>query len=154
MRLPVPALLAAAALAAGCGSDSDPPSREEFVAEADAICEKANQSIDRESARVLETSNDPAELAKAIPAITEVREQARRGLADLEAPEDLRPDVRRYLDTLGEAIRNDRESVAVIRERDVVAFGELQSAGARLDAKRERIAERIGFKVCGATAQE
>ena len=94
------ALVVGAAVAAGCGGDEG-PSREEFVQQANEICERHTVPIREAAGRLLAGGElpDPREfmdLARGT-IIPEYSAQV-SGLQELEAPDELSEEYQRYLE--------------------------------------------------------
>lgn len=134
-------LLAALAFAAGCGGGDDGPTKDEFIAQADKVCETGNQQI---QAKVAEMFGDKQpkkaqiiEFVKSTYA-PEFQKQV-DDLRQIEAPSDDQDTWEGILDSLQEGVDKIKE------DPDQVLTGSpLQDAAQQ--------AQDYGFKVCGASA--
>lgn len=123
MRLLLPAL-ALAATVAGCAGGGERLSRAEFVAQATAICSRAEERVG--ALPQPETTEEVGTYAREARAITEEGVSA---LRELEPPEELEDGFDRYLEQADEV---------------VALLGELErSATAGDDAEAQRISGRI-----------
>jgi hypothetical protein len=131
------------------------PSPAEYVAEADAFCTRAvsgtevNESL-TELRKIPETSPQFSERAAAhFRLVLELANEARDELAAIEPPDALRPRVEDFLDVNDEAIEELGGVIAALEGGE----NDPESLNAYIDklAEADRIAEAIGFEVCGRT---
>jgi hypothetical protein len=136
------AVTACATLAlAGCGDDGDSGSEElskdEFIAQADEICEKSSDRID-EAEDGFADPNAPTEeeidAAMDDVVVPELREQL-EGIRDLDAPDEDDEQIEEMLDNLEKGIDSLEEDW---QAPDNEAF-----------AKASEIAVEYGFEECG-----
>jgi hypothetical protein len=136
------AVCGAAALAAACGGD-DRLSREELVAQADAICAKHEERLD-----ALEEPESIEDVEAFAAEARPIFEEGVEELKDLEPPEDVQEDYDRWIE---------------LSEENVAAIGNLEQAAADGDAGRvqeivsesqakeqeaDRLAQGIGLREC------
>ena len=145
MRAAVLVVTAALALA-GCGDDDDGgPSREDFIAEADALCERLNERVEQ----VNQTQpTNLEELREVLDEGLEVTDEGLEEFEQLEPPEEIEDEVDEFLDEA----REQREVLEDAREADSVVEG-AQILRDRLPAIRETrrdLADEIGFEECGS----
>jgi acyl-CoA reductase-like NAD-dependent aldehyde dehydrogenase len=162
------ALIAALAvgLAACGGSDDDAattatvtgdpaPGQAEYVAEADAFCTRTASNTElseslTELRKIPETSPAfPERAAAHFRLVRDLALDAREELAAIEPPDALRPRVEDFLEVNDEAIEELRAVIAAL-ERGETA-DDSANAYARKLAEADRLAEAIGFEVCGRT---
>ena len=140
-----PAFLAAAILATGCGGGDDGPGREDFITRADDVC----RGVDRAIAE-LKPPTTPKELAAQVERLVGVSDDALRRFRALDAPEDLRGQVRDYIGALERQTAVARQTQAAASEANRPDLERLAAQTAELNARSDRIAADIGFRVCGA----
>jgi hypothetical protein len=141
--------------AATTASAADGPSQAEYAAEADALCSRAlsgtgvNESL-TELREIPETSPEfPERAAAHFRLVREVALDARQDLAAIEPADALRPQVEDFLTVNDEAIEELDGVIAALESGDP----EPDSVDAYVDklAEADRLAEEIGFEVCGRT---
>jgi hypothetical protein len=129
---------------AACGSESQGPSRSEFISRGDALCTQARQRTPRPPA-----TRDPARLTTYLNEVDRVSTDVLAKFGKLEAPDDLRDEAKRFLAAANARLADVRKA------RDAAKRGDKAGLAAALrqqevDAARyRRLAKRIGFKVCG-----
>jgi hypothetical protein len=137
-------LAALAVVVSGCGSG---PSRTEFVRKADALCTATN--------RAHPPKPRPRSGAQAAAQETEeiaVRRELDAKLKALEVPDSLRSDFDAYNEGTRRVIAAIEVMRADARSRDKRKF-QFDSRGfERAATAREKVAIRIGFRVCGRQA--
>jgi hypothetical protein len=140
------ALVVLAALAAGCGSDGggESLSREEWIAQADAICAKG--------ARELEALGEPASAAELIELTSNAVEVVERQLAKLRAlrpPAEAEADYARMLDLTAEQVEIARKISDAAKDGDAGAIQDLVREGQAVDNKVDAVARKYEFEECG-----
>jgi hypothetical protein len=141
-----PAAFAALVLFAGCGeSGGDRLTKEEWIAQADAIC------ADYESR--LDDLAEPRDIADVVRLADEAKPIAAEGVAELrelKAPEELEPAVAPWLE-LNEAnvaaIDDLREAAEAGDRAETEAIAEESAENER---RADELAERIGLANCAA----
>jgi hypothetical protein len=141
-------VLTLAALAAGCGGggDGDPLSQAEFVAKADAICQKYEAKLD-----ALGQPQNEGELAafadKAIPIAKDGREE----LGDLTPPENQQETYDRWLEQGDRAIEVVEDLRDAAKDGDTAEIQRIAQEAEQADQESNRLAAQLGFKECGAS---
>ena len=125
VRAFLPALASAAALAGCAGSGDDRLSREEFVEQATAICERAEQRIGE-----LDPPTSVDDLGTYASEARSITEDGLNDLEGLEPPEELEEGFDRYLD-------QGNDVVEVLEELE-------QAAESGDEAEAQRLAGELG----------
>jgi hypothetical protein len=138
-------------------SEGPAPGQAEYVAEADALCSSAvtgtevNESL-TELRKIPETSPEfPDRAAAHFRLVREVALEGRDDLAAIEPPDAVRPRVEDFLEVNDEAIEELDGVIATLEDGETSS----DSVDAYIDklAEADRIAQAIGFEVCGRTGQ-
>jgi hypothetical protein len=134
--------LVALILAAGCGGD-DGLSREEFVSEADAICQEFDQRLDD-----VEEPQSPEDVERYVDEVRPVIEDGLNELEELQPPEELEG-------RWNELVASNDESLEALDDlRQAAANGdqerlqEITEDASQRDAESDRIAQEIGLQEC------
>jgi hypothetical protein len=131
------------------------PGQAEYVAEADAYCTSAVSGTEvsdslAELRKIPETSPAfPERAAAHFRLVLDLARDARDDLAAIEPPDSLRPRVEDFLTVNDEAIEELRGVIAAF-ERGETAGDAVNAYIGKL-AEADRLAEAIGFEVCGRT---
>ncbi len=136
--------LAAGLLAAGCGGDDGgaAPSKQDYIAEGDAICKQRQDEVSRQAQETFGGSVPTGEQIEAfgadviVPSLDSQLEEL-RALTPPEGDEDT---VGKIYDAVGDGIDAIRENPALVTD---------PNAGGTF-AEADALAQRYGFKVCGA----
>ncbi|MEX2194404.1 MAG: hypothetical protein WD844_03885 [Thermoleophilaceae bacterium] len=127
---------------AGCGDDG--VSREDYIADADALCERLNEQIEDVN------QPRPTNLGELRELLDDAIEVTREGIAELEEldpPEEVDDDVDDFLDSA-----RDQEQL-LENARDAGSFEEggqiLRERLPPVAEARRDAAEEIGFEECG-----
>ena len=143
----------------GCGDSgdggSDGASREEFVADANAICREGEAKVDEV------TSGREQELAQAgsdearrrlvgdlLETTAEAYDPYLDRLGDLEPPDDLAEDWSRFMDGIGEAFDLIPELAEATRDNDEEQLSELTTRFTEIAEDTRPFAERTGLDDC------
>ena len=126
-----------------CGDD-DGPSREDYIADADALCERINERI--------EDVNEPRptdldELRELLDEAIEVTREGTEELEELEPPEEIEDDVDDFLASArdqGQLLEDARDAGSFEEGARILREGLPPIVEARRDA-----ADEIGFEECG-----
>jgi hypothetical protein len=131
-------------LVAGCGGD-DRLSREEFVSEAEAICDEFDQRV--------EDVDEPQSAEDVERYVNEVRPVIEDGLdelRELQPPEELE-------EQWDELVARNDESLEVLddlsqaaADGDEARLQEISDEASRQDNETDRIARAIGLQKCGS----
>ncbi|MGH3040897.1 MAG: hypothetical protein ACRDNG_04005 [Gaiellaceae bacterium] len=145
------AALAAVALAAGCGGGGDGGgggerlTAEEFVQQADAICEDTNQQLDE-----LNEPENVDDLAALAAEAVSINEQSVDALRELNPPEELQGQFDRALELLDQQNALGRELVTAAEDGDQAKIQEIVAQGEPLQTEARGIAGELGLTKCGA----
>lgn len=144
LRLVAVVSLAALALSA-CGGDGA-LSKDEFIEQADEICE----DIDQQIAELGEPENREA-FEELVDEGTEITADGLERLRALEPPAEDRDQINRMLDKIEEAVELLPEIQVALEDRDVEALQTLQSEVQAAASEAQTIAEDYGFEQCART---
>lgn len=129
----------------GCGGDDDAPTREDYIAEADALCERLNEEIEEVNEQ---EPTDVESLRELLDAGLDLTREGLEEFEEIEPPEELEDEVDEFLDTA-----RDQEQ-ALERARDAGTFEEgaqiLRQELPPIVEAREEAADEIGFEECGS----
>jgi hypothetical protein len=159
-------LLAATAGLAGCGgatktqtSSTSPaasgpvPTRAQYVAQADAICQETRASLAKLQTKSLIALGDtPKAFAAAAPLFRQIQavEQAELGrLQGLRLPSGDNTEVTAYLQEGTQAVTLVARIAAAFAKGDKVALAAAEKEGNQRGAVAKGLAQGYGFKVCG-----
>jgi hypothetical protein len=143
-RLCIALGVTAAILVAGCGGD-DRLTREEFVSEAEAICEEFDQRL--EDVPEPESADDVERFAD------EARPVIEDGLAELRAlqpPEELEEQWNELMDKNDEALEVLDDLSQAAASADEARLQEISEEASRQDAETDRMARAMGLENCGS----
>lgn len=123
-------------------AEAETISLDEWVEEADAICEEANEAVDE-----IGEPEDLDDLREMAPDVVEIFQQQLDDLEALGLPDEQADDVERALELLDEQIAliedlEDAEDEAEVE--DIIA------EGTELDEEASEIAQDLGLEVCGS----
>jgi hypothetical protein len=136
--------ITAAIVIAGCGGD-DRLTREEFVSEAEAICEEFDQR--------LEDVPDPESADDVERYVDEARPVIEDGLGELRAlqpPEELEEQWDELMDRNDEALEVLDDLSEAAASADEARLQEISEEASRQDAETDRMARAIGLENCGS----
>ncbi len=117
----------------------------EFLAQGDDVCAQAHDEFLEIQDSTPRTAADAEEQ---VQALIEVAEEERDGLEGLNAPAELEDGLSDYLASRERGIRILQEGLGAARDDDAVAYETAQADLASEQAKRERIAQELGFNEC------
>jgi len=160
-RSAVIACISLALLAGGCGGDDDSgggPTRDEFIAEVDGLCEDANAELSklREEQQQLDPQNNPEDLDKLASLFEQAKEQSDPvvdKMADVEPPPEMRAAYGRLLSAYEQQVALIGRTSDALKQRDAAALQQLGSKMNTTQAKARGLAHGLGFKVCGTGGQ-
>ena len=162
------ALLALLLVLVGCGGDDDGStegesesaapatgdaqlSREEYIAEADALCRTINDAAEVLDQRA-RTALAQGDLSGAAEVLEEAADEARPILDELEAlptPPGDEEFLVGYFRLIERQVALIAQMAAALRDGDTNAFAILRQQTAEVDAKDDALAAEYGFEVCG-----
>lgn len=150
-------LLAAVAAVAvviviGCGEKEEaaPASADAATAAGDEICAAATREISALRADAApRTPKDAAELTGRVLA---AHEQEIAGLRELAVPDELRPDLDRYLAARERGLEPLREGLDAARAGNPTAYARAQAEAAAGQVRRTELARAVGFSECSLPA--
>lgn len=144
-RLPALLLLVPLLALAACGGDDgDGSSRDDYIAAADAICERLNEDIAEAN------ESRPSNLAELRALLDRGLEVTREGFDEfeqLDPPEELEDEVDDFLDSA----REQAEVLEEARDADTIVAASqiLRERLPEIEEARRDAAEEIGFEECG-----
>ena len=149
------------AVLAGCGGDDegdsggDGPTRQEFVADANAICREGEQKIDEVSSgaqqRIQEAGSQDERQKVVADVLQETVDEYRPyldRLADLEAPSDIEDEWSSFVEDIRAAFDKIPELAEATREGDREKLEELTAEFSRIATDTRPFAERAGLEDC------
>jgi hypothetical protein len=143
----VAGVVAAVAVAAGCGSSKQQLSATELVQRADAICRN-------EQAKFAQIQGHPPANARVAADQTkeliDVAQSASSDLRALEPPERLSAPYDAYLGARDAAVEQMERGQDAADNGDSSGYSAAQAAAARGAHRRQKLAAALGLKVCGA----
>jgi len=142
-----------------CGDSG--PTREEYIAKADAFCKQRNAEAKERNEKLqqiaTEAQSEEEFLAKAAPQLEDGLDWTRDGqdeFKDIEPPEADQ-------ETIDELVAANDEKIAVLEKfveaaqaRDFERFTDLANEQQNLDERANEIARDYGLKECGSEAGE
>jgi hypothetical protein len=136
----------AALLVASCGNGGDRLSKEEYAKRADAICTRYNRAT-----QALGTPGAGLRsLARYANASLPVLDRAIAQLRRLKAPKDEDALAQRWVSSLGKLRADVVEIRDTARANDIARVRALATSAQRDDAATNRLAGRLGTRVCSA----
>lgn len=160
------ALLSLSTFLAACGDDEEPTdasaseevvedeeaaggdtlTKEEFIAEGDAICAGLTEA--GEQVEAPETEDD---LARYLTELLDQAEAARDEFAALNPPEDGEEVHHELLDALETSMSTVEGAIAAAEDGDTVTVEDLLSQATEEGAAADEAAQEYGFEECGST---
>ena len=143
-RIVVATPLAAIILAA-CGGD--PLSKEEFIAQADAICAEAEEEI-----ADMERPTNPDQIDGFVRQARELTENTLEQLRELDPPEADAEKLEQMLDAIQRAVDQLPALAEAAKTNDTQAIAEASRAVQEATETSREIASEYGFEKCGGVA--
>jgi hypothetical protein len=158
-RVTLTAVAAVCVLAVGCSSDDDGSSgngsgattesqrltKEEYIAQADAICQEADAKID-----AVPEPQSTEELAEYGEQVVEIGQDQLDRLRALEPPQTDEGTINEAYDLLEQQLAIATDLIDAAREDDLEQVQELLAQGEQLNDQADQIAEDYGLTECGA----
>ena len=142
-----------------CGDSG--PTREEYIAKADAFCKERNAEAKERNAKLqaiaTEAQSEDEFLAKAKPQLEDGLEWTRDGqedFQDIEPPEADRETIDEFVAATADEIAVLEKVVEAARDGDFERFADLANEQQNIDGRADEIAKDYGFKECGTEANE
>jgi hypothetical protein len=132
----------------GCGGD-DGLTREEFISEAEAICEEFDQRVGE--------VNEPASADDVERYVNEVRPVVENGLnelTELQPPEELEEQWNELVAMNDESLEALDDLSQAAANRDEARLQEIVEEASRRDSESDSIAREIGLENCGGDSNE
>jgi len=123
----------------------DELSAAEFLAQGDEVCKQAHDEFLEAQGPSPRTAED-AEAQ--VEALIEIAEEEREAILDLGVPASLAQDVDNYLVKREQGIETLQDGLAAARDDDPIAYEEAQAELASQQAKRQEMAQELGFNKC------
>jgi hypothetical protein len=136
----------AAAAACGGGGGGDRLSKEEYIAQADAICKEANQKIDALGEPTLENFDQYIADAEKI-----ARDQLAK-LRSLSPPAEDETTLSHAYDLIEQQIDLALEGSEALKNQDQTKFQQVSSEIDKLNAEADQIAQDYGLQECGTSS--
>jgi galactokinase len=142
-----------------CGDSG--PSREEYIAQADAFCEERNAEAKERNEKLqqiaTEAHSEEEFMAKAAPELEDGLEWTRDGQEEfkgIEPPEADQETIDKLVATLDDEVAVLENVVEAVKQRDLERFTDLINEQENIDDRANEIAQDYGFKECGNEANE
>jgi len=135
-----------AAVAAGCGGGGggDRLTKEEYIAQADAICKTANEELD-----ALAEPTSMEEIASLAGSAIAIQEDALAKLRELQPPEADQATLDEALDLVGQQVEIGRQVAEAAKAADQAKIEELIAQIDPLNTQADQIATDYGLVECG-----
>jgi ElaB/YqjD/DUF883 family membrane-anchored ribosome-binding protein len=139
------AVALAAAVASGCGGDTEQVDVEELIKRGDEICAEGQQRFDEVQAQAPANAAAAADQTDELVAIAtdELNE-----LRNIRPPDELRERYDRYLEARGRAVELLEQGQDAAAEQNADAYARAQAKAAAEQPERLKLARAVGFKVC------
>ncbi len=123
----------------------DELSAAEFLAQGDEICKQAHDEfLDIQGS----TPRTAADAESQVEALIEVAEEERDRILELGAPDALAEDIDAYIADREKGIKTLQAGLAAARDDDPSEYEEAQAELASQQAKRQEVAQKLGFNEC------
>jgi hypothetical protein len=155
-------LLLASALSVAlvaCGDSG--PTREEYIAKADAFCKERNTEAKERNQKLQEIATSAKSedefFEKATPELEDGLEWTRDGqeeFKDIEPPEADKETIDKLVAATDDELAALEKVVDAARDRDLDRFTDIANEQSNIDDRANEIARDYGFKECGSQANE
>jgi hypothetical protein len=135
-------VLAVLVLAAGCGGD-DRLSREEFVSEAEAICEDFDQRVNE-----VDEPQNADDIERYVNEVRPVVEDGLNELKGIQPPEELEGQWNELVAMNDESLQALDDLAEAAANRDEDRLEEITEEASRRDEESDRIAQELGLQKC------
>jgi hypothetical protein len=142
-----------------CGDSG--PTREEYIAKADAFCKERNAEAKERNEKLqaiaTEAQSEDEFLTKARPQLEDGLEWTRDGqedFQDIEPPEADQETIDEFVAATADEIAVLEKVVEAARDGDFERFADLANEQQNIDGRADEIAKDYGFKECGNEANE
>jgi hypothetical protein len=142
-----------------CGDSG--PTREEYIAKADAFCKERNAEAKERNEKLqaiaTEAQSEDEFLTRARPQLEDGLEWTRDGqedFQDIEPPEADQETIDEFVDATADEIAVLEKVVEAARDGDFERFADLANEQQNIDGRADEIAKDYGFKECGNEANE
>jgi hypothetical protein len=148
-----------AVLVAACGDSG--PTREEYIAKADAFCKEHNAEAKERNQKLQEIAtaakSESEFFLKAKPELEDGLEWTRDGqkeFKDIEPPEADKETIDKFVAATDEELAVLEKVVEAVRDNDLDRFTDLINEQENIDDRANAIARDYGFKECGSGSNE
>jgi len=142
-----------------CGDSG--PTREEYIAKADAFCKERNAEAKERNEKLqaiaTEAQSEDEFLTRARPQLEDGLEWTRDGqedFQDIEPPEADQETIDEFVGATADEIAVLEKVVEAARDGDFERFADLANEQQNIDGRADEIAKDYGFKECGNEANE
>jgi len=142
-----------------CGDSG--PTREEYIAKADAFCKERNAEAKERNEKLqaiaTEAQSEDEFLTRARPQLEDGLEWTRDGqedFQDIEPPEADQETIDEFVAATADEIAVLEKVVEAARDGDFERFADLANEQQNIDGRADEIAKDYGFKECGNEANE
>jgi hypothetical protein len=142
-----------------CGDSG--PTREEYIAKADAFCKERNAEAKERNEKLqaiaTEAQSEDEFLTRARPQLEDGLEWTRDGqedFQDIEPPEADQETIDEFIAATADEIAVLEKVVEAARDGDFERFADLANEQQNIDGRADEIAKDYGFKECGNEANE
>jgi Tfp pilus assembly protein PilP len=135
-------VLAVLVLAAGCGGD-DRLSREEFVSEAEAICEDFDQRVNE-----VDEPQNADDIERYVNEVRPVVEDGLNELKGIQPPEEFEGQWNELVAMNDESLQALDDLAEAAANRDEDRLEEITEEASRRDEESDRIAQELGLQKC------
>jgi hypothetical protein len=136
-------LLALAALVAGCGDDK--PSKKEYIAKLDNVCQKSNQKIQK-----VESPQTVKGIGGFTRKVRPILEESIKDAEDLELPDDQGDEFEDYVADSKKSLTELDELEKAADANDTPGVRRVFTKITRENKKRDAQAKKLGLKQCGS----
>jgi len=143
----LPAVLILALAASGCGGGKEEVTAAELVQKADAICRTEQAKFNQIQAHPPANASIAADQTKELVGVTDA---ATSDLRELEPPDELRAPFDAYLESRDDAVDQMKRGQDAADDQDPSGYAAAQTAVAKNGPQRQKLAQAVGLKVCGA----